>query len=87
MTIRIPDPDIGDKILGYFAKKRALIFPNGRLESQGIDVYATAVKERFWTALLRPRNAQLPDDAVDYEAVRKEFKKLGVEKQGGKGRK
>ncbi|MBC2736549.1 MAG: hypothetical protein HF981_19470 [Desulfobacteraceae bacterium] len=73
MTIRIPDPDIGDKILRYFGKKRALIFPNGKLEAQGIDVYATAVKENFWAALLRPRNSQLPAGAVDYETVRKKF--------------
>lgn len=78
MTLRIPEPNIGDKILRYFGKKRALIFPNGRLETKGIDVYAKAVKESFWTALLRPRNAQFPADAVDYETVRKELKKIAI---------
>jgi len=73
MTIRIPDPNIGDKILRYFGKKRALLFPNGKLEAQGIDVYATAVKESFWAALLRPRVTQMPDGAVDDKTVRKEF--------------
>lgn len=76
MTTRIPDPSIGDKILRYFGKKRALIFPNGRLELQGIDVYATAIKESFLAALLRPRNSQLPEGAVDYETVRKEFDEI-----------
>ena len=76
MTTRIPDPSIGDIILRYFGKKRALIFPNGRLELQGIDVYATAIKEGFWAALLRPRNSQLPAGAVDYETVRKEFDEI-----------
>ena len=76
MTLRIPDPDIGDKILRYFGKKRALIFPNGKLEAQGIDVYATAIKESFWAALLRPRASRLPGDAVDYETVRKEFDEI-----------
>jgi hypothetical protein len=76
MTIRIPEPDTGDRILRYFGKKRALIFPNGRLEAQGIDVYATAIKESFWAALLRPRNSQLPAGAADYETVRKEFDEI-----------
>jgi hypothetical protein len=76
MTIRIPDPSIGDTILRHLGKKRALIFPNGRLETQGIDVYATAIKESFWAALLRPRNSQLPAGAVDYETVCKEFDEI-----------
>ena len=78
MTIRIPNPTIGDKILRYFGKKRALIFPNGRLEAQGSYVYATAIKESFWAALLRPRNSQLPAGAADYETVRKEFEKIRI---------
>ena len=73
MTLRIPHPSIGDKILRFFGKKRALTFPKGRLEAHGIDVYATAIKESFWAALLRPRASQLPEDAVDYETVCKEF--------------
>lgn len=76
MTIKIPDPTIGDLILGYFGKKRALIFPNGRLETQGVDVYTSAVKESFWRALIRPRNSRLPDGTVDYETVRKKFDEI-----------
>ena len=76
MTIRIPNSSISDTILRYFGKKRALIFPNGRLEAQGIDVYAAAIKESFWKALIRPRASQLPEGAVDYETVRKEFNEI-----------
>jgi hypothetical protein len=76
MTLRIPDHSIGDKILRFFGKKRALIFPNGKLEAQGIDVYAIAVKESFWTALLRPRNSQLPEGTIDYRIVWKEFSEI-----------
>ena len=76
MTIRIPDPSIADRILRLLEKKRALIFPYGRLKAQGIDVYATAVKESFWRALLRPRASQLPEGSFDYETVRKEFDEI-----------
>jgi hypothetical protein len=76
MTLRIPEPNIGDIILRYFGKKRGLIFPNGRLEAQGIDVYATAIKESFWKALLRPRNSQLPAGAADYEHFYKKFDEI-----------
>lgn len=76
MTIRFPDPSIGDRILKFFGKKRGLLFPKGDLDAKGIDVYAAAVKESFWTALIRPRGSQLPAGAVDYETVRKEFDEI-----------
>jgi hypothetical protein len=76
MTLRIPDPNIGDKILRLFGKKRALIIPKVRVERKEIDIYAVAVKESFWKALFRPRKSQLPNGSVDYETFEKEFDEI-----------
>ena len=76
MTIRIPEPSIGDKVLRLFGKKRALIIPKVRVERKEIDIYAVAVKESFWRALLRPRKSQLPDGSVNYENFQKEFDEI-----------
>ena len=76
MTIKIPAPSIGDKILKMFGKKRALIIPKGPFEGTGFDAYAYAVKESFWSALLRPCDSKLPSGAVDYETVCKEVNEI-----------
>jgi hypothetical protein len=76
MTIRIPEPSIGDKVLRLFGKKRALIIPKVPVERKEIDIYAVAVKENFWKALLRPRKSRLPDGSVDYETFEKEFDEM-----------
>jgi hypothetical protein len=76
MTIRIPEPSIGDKVLRLFGKKRALVIPKVRVERKEIDIYAVAVKESFWKALLRSRKAQLPAGSVDYETFEKEFNEM-----------
>jgi hypothetical protein len=76
MTLRIPEPSIGDKVLRLFGKKRALVIPNVRVERKEIDIYAVAVKENFWKALLRPRKSQLPAGSVDYETFEKDFDEI-----------
>jgi hypothetical protein len=76
MTLRIPDPNISDKILRLFGKKRALIIPKFRVERKEIDIYAVAVKENFWRALFRPRKSQLPAGSVDYENFKKDFDEI-----------
>jgi hypothetical protein len=76
MTIRIPEPSIGDKVLRLVGKKRALVIPKVRVERKEIDIYAVAVKENFWKALLRPRKSQLPDGSVDYETFENEFNEM-----------
>ena len=76
LTIKIPAPSIGDKILRLLGKKRALIIPKGPFEGMGLDAYAYAVKESFWSALLRPCGSKLPSGAVDYETVRKEVNEI-----------
>ena len=76
MTIRIPDSNIGDKILRYFGKKRGLIFPKNIKEQNVHSIYAKAIKENFWKALLRSKNTQLPEDVMDYETFMESFKKI-----------
>ena len=76
MTIRIPNPSMGDRILRLFGKKRALIIPKVRVEGKEIDIFAVAVKENFWKALFRPRKSQLPAGSVDYETFEKEFNEM-----------
>ena len=59
-----------------FGKKRALVIPKVRVERKEIDIYAVAIKENFWKALLRSRKSQLPDGSVDYETFEKEFDEI-----------
>jgi len=66
MTLKIPEPSIGDKILKFFGKKRGLILPKGYSEKIGVSIYAHAWKENFWKALFRPKSSKLPEDVVDF---------------------
>lgn len=59
MTIQMPQKNISDKILATFGKKRAVLIPKkGLTEKYG--VYKCR-KESFIRALLRPKNAKLPE--------------------------
>jgi hypothetical protein len=76
MTIRMPQANIFDRFLRLIGKKRGVIFPSGALGQPGLDVYARAWKENFWTALLRPARQPLPDGTVDlfqFEDFRKDI--------------
>jgi hypothetical protein len=61
MTIKIPPPSVGDRILAAFGKKRAVKIPADIYDKFGPYVYAGAQKESFWRALLRPRGRKPPD--------------------------
>jgi len=76
MTLKIPDPSIGDKILKLLGKKRGLFFPKGFFEKPGVSIYACARKENFWKALFRSKNSKLPDDVVDCEKVQEFFNEV-----------
>ena len=65
MTFRKPKSDIFDKFLKLLGKKRGVKFTSVPYEKFGPYVYANALKENFWRALLRPANEPLPDDLVD----------------------
>lgn len=64
MTTRIPKPSILDYLLRAMGKKRAVYI--GPLEDN-INQYAykVAKKERFLTALLRPKDKPLPEGCID----------------------
>jgi len=72
MTLKIPQKSFGDSILDFFGKKRALYLPVNYLDIN-IDIYAIAVKENFWRALFRPRNRNLPHDAIEYKSPSRIF--------------
>lgn len=80
MTIRLPEPNIFDRFLKLLGKKRGVRMPIGASEKFGPYFYAKAVKENFWTALLRSSGDELPDDLIDIcqiEDFRKEIEESG----------
>ena len=81
MTIRIPEPTLGDKILRFFGKKRGLVLPINLNESSGYSVYAKARKENFWKALFRAKNMKFPENVIDYETFIRNFEELKGEKK------
>jgi hypothetical protein len=66
MTIKLPQIDFGDKILKALNKKRGIRLPSEAYEKYGPYVYATAQKECFWKALVRAKDAELPEGYIDY---------------------
>ena len=65
MTIKLPQPSIGDKILKLLGKKRGVKVPSEVYEKFGPYVYVTAQKESFWKALLRSSDEELPEEMID----------------------
>ena len=67
MTIKIPEKNLGDRILGILGKNRAIYLPNN-ITTNDVDaghyVYAQAQKETFLKALLRPPNKPLADGLI-----------------------
>jgi len=76
VTIRIPDPSMGDKILNFIGKKRGLILPGEMNEQYRNHAYATARKESFWKALLRSKNTPFPENVIDYHKFMINFKEI-----------
>jgi len=69
MTIKLPKPDICDKLLSLIGKKRALRIPPGIYERFGPYVYGQAEKESFWRALGRPKNEDPPEGWVYLDEI------------------
>jgi hypothetical protein len=69
MTIRIPKKTIGDKVLKALGKKRGVHLPTEGYKQFGPYAYATAKKESFLRALLRPKDAPLPEGMVDFDSL------------------
>ena len=70
MTIKIPDPTIGDKILKFLGKKRGIILPVDGYQKFGPYAYFQAIKENFWKALFRSKNAPLLENVIDMDHLR-----------------
>jgi len=66
MTIKLPQMNFGDRILKALKKKRGIRLPLETYEKCGPYVYAAAQKESFWRALVRAKDADLPDGYVNY---------------------
>ncbi len=61
MTTKLPKTTLGDRLLALIGKKRAIRIPVEAYQKLGPYVYAQAVKEPFWRALIRPKNQDPPD--------------------------
>ena len=61
----MPDLNIFDKILKSIGKKRGVRYPMGVAEKFGQSVYIKATKEKFWKALFRSKNQELPEGYID----------------------
>ena len=64
MTIKLPKTTLADKLLALIGKRRAVRMPFKAYEKLGPYVYAQAVKEPFWRALIRPKNQDPPEGWV-----------------------
>ena len=65
MTIRLPDQNIFDRILGLLGKKRGVRIPTEAYEKFGPYCQLKAFKENYWKALLRSKHEKLPDGYID----------------------
>jgi len=65
MTIKIPQPNLVDKLLRMMGKKRGVILSSGKYENFGPYTYFVAKKEGFFKSLIRSAKAPLPDGMVD----------------------
>ncbi|HRT71057.1 MAG TPA: hypothetical protein P5308_06835 [Syntrophales bacterium] len=64
MTVELPKPTFGDKVLDMMGKKRAVFVPKDVYREYGPHAYAKASKESFLRALLRPKGADPPEGWV-----------------------
>jgi hypothetical protein len=71
MTMKVPPPSMGDKILKGLGKKRGIIIPSEGYEKYGPYVYQEARKESFLKALLRSKDAPLPNNVIDPDELPK----------------
>lgn len=61
MTIKMPNKNLGDFILKFLGKKRAVYIPQNLYKTYGPYVYSRAIRESFWRALFRSKNSTLQD--------------------------
>lgn len=69
MTIKIPEPNILDKILKLFGKKRGFVIPKDVYQKFGPYVYGIAKRESFWKALLRSKYKEDSADVINLDSI------------------
>ena len=65
MTIKLPEPNILDRLLKVMGKKRGVYIPTDSHTKFGPYGYSRATKENIIKALLRPNDEELADGCVD----------------------
>ena len=65
MTIKFEKTNVFDSILGALGKRRGVVIPKGVYQKYGPYVYAVARRESFWKALVRSKNAPMPEGVMD----------------------
>ena len=61
---RLPKPNLGDRILNLFGKKRAVFIASKERDQFGRYASMEAEKENFWKALFHPEGKKLKDGWV-----------------------
>jgi hypothetical protein len=67
VTIQIPPKNIFDKILALCGRRRGVIIPAEAYEKFGQYVHASARRENFFKAIIRPRNSPFPEGVLDWD--------------------
>jgi hypothetical protein len=75
MTIKMPRPTTGDKILKFLGKKRGVILPVESYENYGPYASSKAIKESFWKVFFRSKNSPLPENVIDLDSLMNEVEK------------
>lgn len=73
MTVRIPEPSLGDTILNLLGKKRGIIVPPDFTNPQNPYTTVMARKENFWRALLRSKHKDFPEGVIDADSIRGDY--------------
>jgi hypothetical protein len=69
MTIRLPKPDVFDKILKLLGKKRAVYIPRSVYKEFGPYITIVAKKEPFIKALISSNERRLPEGWVFLSSI------------------
>jgi len=65
MTVKLPEPNVFDKLLRLLGKKRGVFVPEISNSSYGQYGYAAGKKENLLMAFFRPAGEKLPNGFID----------------------
>jgi len=75
MTIKVPEPNIFDKLLRQFGKSRGVIIPENAHCFHGKENHMDCKKESLFKSLCRSRDKALPKDRADIFLLQKIYQK------------